>query len=70
VPSLSGGKVPFAFVKNVVQIAFYMIAIIAPPGKIFQVTFSFQKCPSKSPPPLLMLPTPLNVAYENKQVVL
>ena len=25
---LSGGKVPFAFVKNVVQIAFYMIAII------------------------------------------
>jgi hypothetical protein len=25
---LSGGKAPFAFVKNVVQIAFYMIAIM------------------------------------------
>jgi hypothetical protein len=36
VSSLSGGKVPFAFVKNVVQIAFYMIAIIAPPEKFFR----------------------------------
>ena len=55
-PCLSGGKVLFAFVKNVVQIAFCMIAAPPPPppppvanisGNIFQVPFSFQKFPSK-----------------------
>jgi hypothetical protein len=43
---LSGGKVPFAFVKNVVQIAFCMIAVPTPPTpspifpeKFFKCTF-------------------------------
>ena len=61
-PCLSGGKVLFAFVKNVVQIACCMIAVPPPPppppvanisGKILQVPFSFQKfLPKPSPPPI------------------
>jgi hypothetical protein len=67
---LSGGKVPFAFVKNV-QIAYCMIAVPPPSpplvanisGKIFQVPFSSKSAPRNRPPPnLLMLPTPLGMA--------
>jgi hypothetical protein len=60
------GKVPFAFVKNVVQIAFCMIAV--PPvanisGNFFQVPFHSKSAPrNRRPPPnLLMLPMPLQV---------
>jgi hypothetical protein len=42
---LSGGKVPFAFMKNVVQIAFFMIAIIFPSENTKNAHFPVTKCP-------------------------
>jgi hypothetical protein len=65
--------VPFAFVKNVVQIAFFMIPFIFPSlspvtnisGKNFLGAFFMPKVPLKTgappPPNLLMLPTPLHL---------
>ena len=60
-------KCPFAFVKKCYSdYIFYDCNYfsLSPwptfPWEIFQVPFSFQKCPSKPPPPnLLMLSTPL-----------
>ena len=58
---LSGDKVPLAFVKNVVQFAFYMIAIISPPflpppvanicGKNFSGALFIPKVPLQTGPP-------------------
>jgi hypothetical protein len=44
----SGGKVPFAYVKHVVQIAFFMIAIIFPSENTKNAHSPVVKCPLPS----------------------
>jgi hypothetical protein len=56
-------QAPFAFVKNVVQIAFYMIAIIFPPPPPPVANISGKKisgaCPFHSKMPLETAPPPI-----------